>query len=176
MSNDTCMLSTKDYTILTVMRDRCREREAPLARILRRKVQSAVVLLQEDLPPNVSTLNSRVTFSVDGGKREMRILSRDRMASPIGMILPITTLRGLALLGLVEGQEFVVTKSDGSEERVTLHHVCYQPETARRKRKAIERVAALSQPTLSLVDSVCRDRRPGPTVPDGYDDPGPSAA
>jgi regulator of nucleoside diphosphate kinase len=92
----------------------------PLAPILKRKIESATVMFRDDIPVNVATLSSRVTFSVNGREPDSRIISHDRMNSPIGMFLPITTARGLALLGLSEGQEFTVADADGKEERILL--------------------------------------------------------
>ena len=115
MIKETCFLTTKDFTILEVMRDRCLGPDDPVAPILKRKIESATVMFWDDIPVNVATLNSRVTFSVDGREPDRRTISHDRMTSPIGMFLPITTARGLALLGLSEGQEFTVENADGKE-------------------------------------------------------------
>ncbi len=45
------------------------------------------------------------------------------MTSPIGLFLPITTFRGLALIGLSEGHEFSLPGQDGLEETVLLEKV-----------------------------------------------------
>lgn len=149
MPNETCILTTKDFTILEGMRDRCLGRGDLLAPVLNRKIESAVVTFRNDVPENVATLSSRVTFTVNGRDRDTRVISHDRMTSPISMFLPITTLRGLALLGLSEGQEFVVTNIDGAEERITLERVHYQPEAVKRK-EAIKREPAGQQQTPLL--------------------------
>ena len=66
MTSETCFLTTKDFTILEVMRDRCLGRDDTLALILKRKIETATVMFRDDIPVNVATLSSRVTFSVDG--------------------------------------------------------------------------------------------------------------
>ena len=178
MSNQTCILTTKDFTILEVMRDRCVGRENPLAPILARKIETARVVFREDVPGNVATLSSRVTFSVNGRNPDTRVISHDRMTSPVGLFLPITTARGLALLGLAEGQDFVLTNSDGIEERILLQAVHYQPEAAKREREILERPPARqrSKPFLTLVRSACCDQSPVAAAhPDDFD-PGPLAA
>lgn len=123
---------------------------------------------------------SRVTFSVNGRDADTRIISHDRMTSPIGMFLPVTTLRGLALLGMAEGEQFKLTNSDGIEERILLEKVNYQPEAARREKDAMERLStgkATGKPALRLIRGAFYDRAPLVAVsPDGFDDPGPSAA
>lgn len=179
MPNETCILTTKDFTILEVMRDRCLGRDDPLAPILKRKIESAVVMFRDDVPENVATLSSRVTFSVDGRDPDTRVISPDRMTSPTGMFLPIATARGLALVGLAEGQDFVLTNADGARERITLLQVHYQPEAARREKEAMERMTVTSRagPLLKLVRGTLTDRpRLAPVAADGIDDPGPSAA
>lgn len=179
MSNETCILSTKDFTILEVMRDRCLGRDDPLEPILKRKMESATVMFRDDVPVNVATLSSRVTFSVNGRDPDTRVIAHDHMSSPIGMFLPITTARGLALLGLSEGQEFVMTDVEGNEERIKLHDVHYQPEAAKRRKEAMQRTAVSSQrkPTLKVVHQTFHDQpRLVQVSPDGFDDPGPSVA
>lgn len=178
MSNQTCILTTKDFTILEVMRDRCLGKEDPLAPILARKIETARVVFREDVPANVATLSSRVTFSVNGRDPDTRVVSHDRMTSPVGLFLPITTARGLALLGLSEGQDFVLTNCDGLEERILLQAVHYQPEAAKREKEALHRQSARpkGKPLLMLVHDACREQPPVATAYRDDFDPGPSAA
>ena len=179
MTRETCFLTTKDLTILEVMRDRCLGRDDPLAPILKRKIEAATVMFREDIPVNVATLSSRVTFSVDGRDPDTRVISHDRMNSPIGMFLPITTARGLALLGLCEGAEFVMTNVDGADERIMLHEVLYQPEAARREKEAVKRAstAQSGKPTLRVIRGALHDQpRLASVADDGFDGPDPSAA
>ena len=175
----TCFLTTKDFTILEVMRDRCLGRDDPLAPILKKKIETATVVFRDDVPADVATLSSRVTYSVNGRDPDTRVLSHDRMNAPVGLFLPITTARGLALLGLSEGDQFVITNDEGEEERVLLHEVLYQPEAARREKEALERPTASGRrkPALQVIRGALFDQpRHAAVAPDGFDDPGPSAA
>ncbi len=62
MPNETCILTTKDFTILEAMRDRYLGWGDPLAPILNRKIESAVVTFRDDVPENVATLSlSRIS-------------------------------------------------------------------------------------------------------------------
>lgn len=180
MSKETCILTTKDFTIVEVMRDRCLGADDPLASILTRKIASAIVVFRDDVPDDVVTMSSRVTFSVDGRDPDTRVISHDPVASTTGMFLPVTTLRGLALLGLAEGEQFVFTNHEGIAERVLLEKVHYQPEAARRDKETLERLSwghAPGKPPLKMVRGGFHERAPLVTVsPDGYDGPGPSAA
>ena len=174
MSKDNSILTTKDFTILEAMRDNRSGREDPLTPILRRKLGSALVVFAEDLPETVASLNSRVTFTVNGGERQTRALVLDGIASAVGMSLSITTMRGMALLGLAEGEEFVFCNRDGLEERILLEKVHYQPQASQRQNGT---ASAERKPLLTLVRGG-RDgsSRPVRVMPGGHDDPGPSAA
>lgn len=185
MSIDTCILTTKDFTILEVMRDRRRGREDPLVPILKRKLEAATIVFREDVPETVATLSSRVTYSVDGRTPDTRVISHDHLSMPMGMFLPITTRRGLALLGLSEGEEFVLTDAAGRQERILLQKVHFQPEAARRSGggEAGETAAqampepARRRPLLKLVHGALTGAdRPRAGGYNGPEEPGPSAA
>ena len=177
MSVDACILTTKDFTILEVMLDRCLGQDDPMAGILRRKLDAALIVLRDDVPADVATLSSRVTFSVDGRQSDTRVLSHDQMSSPVGLFLPITTARGLALLGLAERQRFRLPGSGDEEEEILLEKVLYQPEAAKRQRDAHLPPAANAQrrPQLTLIQGGGAGRSMTDDS-DDFDDPGPSAA
>lgn len=143
MPIDACMLTTKDFTILEVMFDRCPDRDGLMGVLLRRKLEGGTVVFRDDVPTTVATLSSRVTYRCDGRGPDSRILCHDRMSSP-GLFLPITTPLGLALLGLAEGQELSFNTPEGPRH-VMLDAVLYQPEAARRERDAI---AGLASPAM----------------------------
>lgn len=179
MSNEICILTNIDFTVLDFMRGRCRGTDDPLASILKRKIDSALVMFHTDVPGNVATLNSRVTFSVDGRDQDTRVVTNNRTDSPVGMTLPITNVRGLALLGLAEGHGFSVMNSEGIEERIVLEKVLYQPQTSRRDKETAKYVAASAprKPALKLVRGALNDQaRLAHTDSGRFDDPGPSAA
>ncbi|MBB3464345.1 nucleoside-diphosphate kinase [Rhizobium sp. BK377] len=172
--NDQCLLTTKDYTLLETMHDDPLVRDTALLRLLRRKKASAIVMFREDLPEDIASLNSRVTFSADG-RRDTRVLTTGRMTTPVGMLLPVDTLRGLALLGLREGQTIVIENVDGHMEAISLEAVKYQPERMMRRSDNFPvRIGLGNKPILRLVQGI------GPACsgipPEEPDDPGPSAA
>ncbi|MCC4243839.1 nucleoside-diphosphate kinase [Stappia indica] len=188
MSIDTCILTTKDFTLLEVMRDRRRGHEDPLVPILKRKLETATVVFREDVPETVATLSSRVTYSVDGRTPDTRVISHDHLSMPMGMFLPITTRRGLALLGLSEGEEFLLQDASGRQERILLQKVHFQPEAARRSgggstgetgETAAQAMPepARRRPLLKLVHGALAGAdRPRAGGYNGPEEPGPSAA
>jgi regulator of nucleoside diphosphate kinase len=179
MPIETCTLTIKDFTILEVMRDRRLGQMDPLLAILKRKIESANVVFRDDLPENVVTLNSRATFRIDGRTPATRVISHERMASAVGMALPITTLHGLALLGLEEGQQINFINGCGVEELVLLETVDFQPESARRQKDKMKHLPVITaeKPSLKLIRGSLYDQvSSAPPTLDDFDDPGPSAA
>jgi regulator of nucleoside diphosphate kinase len=185
MPTETCRLTTKDYTIIEMMLERQAGRDEALTAILRQKISGALVMFRDDIPPSVVTLSSRVAYRIDDGPLETRIVAHDEMRGLVGLLLPITNPRGLALLGLGEGQSMTITKRDGSRETLTVQEVVYQPEAARREAEKLDRHKAADAPrpggpVLRVVHR-CDDLPQRPVEKmlapiDGFDDPGPSAA
>lgn len=166
MSKDSCILTTKDFTILEIMRDRCLDPGASLTRVLEQKIQNAVVVFRDDVPPEVATLSSRVTYRVDNKDPDTRQLSAERMGPAVGLFLPISTLRGLSLLGLKEGQTFKLSTGDRTSEDIMLEKVHYQPEAARRAKLASQPAADVSfeRPMLKVIQGSTQ-KSSTPSVP-----------
>jgi regulator of nucleoside diphosphate kinase len=131
-STPRCCLTTKDFAILENMIRRTPPYNEGLLRLLRRKLATATIVLPEDIAPRVATLNSRVEYRIDGGRTECCVLVHGEDNASRGLTLPISTLRGLALLGLAAGDSVSIERPDGRIETVLLENVAYQPEGARR--------------------------------------------
>jgi regulator of nucleoside diphosphate kinase len=180
MPHNPCILTTKDYTILEAMLERCLGLDDPMRPILQDKLHNAIVVFASDVPVTVVTLNSRVAYRVDGGAAQTRIVCHDEMRGLVGRVISIRNPRGLALLGLAEGQSFTIARNDGAGETVTVQEVAFQPEAARREAERLVNPAKPHFPGLRLVHTsdhvqpVARGTtsRYAPTP----DDPGPSAA
>jgi regulator of nucleoside diphosphate kinase len=180
MQHNPCILTTKDYTILEVMLERCLGLDDPMRPILQDKLHNAVVVFQDDVPPTVVTLNSRVAYRVDGAASQTRIVCHDEMGGLVGRVISIKNPRGLALLGLAEGQSYRIADKDGSGETITVQEVVYQPEAARREAETLGRPAKPPFAGLRLVHSSdcvpAESRKAGTRYMPSPDDPGPSAA
>jgi regulator of nucleoside diphosphate kinase len=103
-----CQLTAKDANILEVMLERRGHDDDGFTRLLREKVVMASVALFDGIDPRAATINSRVEYSIDGGPPCKRILVYGGENAYPGMTLPITTMRGLALLGLVAPESITV--------------------------------------------------------------------
>jgi regulator of nucleoside diphosphate kinase len=179
MSNDNIILTTKDFTILEVLRDRHHDQTGLLMPLIRNKMEKAIVVFREDLPGDIASINSRVRFRVGAGESDTRVISTGQTHGPVGMFLPITTLRGLALLGLREDQAMSLVNMNGVTEKIVLERVEYQPEAFRREREALgqDELMAGRKPMLRVISGGLDQRRCLSAVGgSGFDDPGPSAA
>jgi len=178
MSNtERCVLTTKDFSILEAMKERCLGRDDPLTEIIRRKLDGASVTSPDDIPADVVTLNSRVTYRVNGGAADTRIVAHGDMRGSVGTLLTLSNARGLALLGLAAGESFTFGGRSVPKQTVTVEAVIYQPEAAKRHAlRMADTPPAL--PGLRLVHSADRVVPPPTWRPrgPGNDDPGPSAA
>jgi regulator of nucleoside diphosphate kinase len=172
-------LTDKDFAVLDAMLVRRAALGDPLAALIEEKLEEAVVVSSEEIGAGVATLNSRVAFRIDALAPEERTLVRHEGRGAVGRGLPIDTRRGLAILGMSEGQTVRVERRGGGFERVSLEKVLYQPEAARRSVRAS---AQSARPALVLVHDAGSDWQPlgGPAKIrqgwNGDDDPGPSAA
>jgi regulator of nucleoside diphosphate kinase len=164
----------KECVVLEVILDRSRDRRDPILPMIRQKLAGAKVFFRDEIDARVVTLNSRVVFRVNGGPPKTRVVAQQDERLFPGAILPITSLRGMALLGLQEGQSIAVQQPDGLQETIRVEHVEYQPEAAMR----------LARKNASRADERCRIlslsehrqmRSSGPPLSDD-DDPGPTAA
>jgi regulator of nucleoside diphosphate kinase len=178
MPHSPCLLTTKDHTILEVMLERCLGLDDPLRPILQEKLRKAVVVFADEVLPTVVTLNSRVAYRVNGGAAETRIVAHDEIRGLVGRVISITVPRGLALLGLAEGQSFHIRGRDGADETVTVQEVAYQPEAAKRLAEKMPPCRRFRAYALYTARTTPRPQHGKPrrsTLPPP-DDPGPSAA
>ncbi|TAM94775.1 MAG: nucleoside-diphosphate kinase [Rhizobiaceae bacterium] len=179
-----CQLTIKDCSILETLLERSAIHDEAYLRLLRRKLSAAKVVFPDAIAPEVATINSRVDFTVDDGPADNRILIHGKDHAFPGLTLPVTTLRGLALLGLAAGEAITVKRRDGGEETIRLDRVAHQPEASRKGRpyqssRMETGLAAVERSSVVLLSS---RRTPAPVGPNVLplrhddDDPGPSAA
>lgn len=184
VTNLRCCLTTKDHSIIEAMLERRIASGDAILPLLRQKLAEATVVPVDTVAADVVTLNSRVVFRVDGGPAETRTLVQQEARGLVGLNLPITTPRGLSMLGMSEGQKVTVERAAEGTESILIERVVYQPEAARRQ--VAERMRAseesVKRPALRLVHSAASNVQPlGETwkmrqIRHDDDDPGPSAA
>ncbi len=178
-----CRLTLKDYTALETLLMRCDARSDPIAPAIHDKLSTAEILFDDDISPSLVTMNSRVAFRVDGGPLDSRILVADEASHLAGITLPVSTQRGLAMLGQMAGESVHVRRQDGRAETLRIEDIAYQPEAAARKASAIDAPARGGEPAATpprVINLAARraERAAAHAMfsrPDD-DDPGPSAA
>lgn len=177
-----CLLTTKDYTILEVTLNRALARGDWLVPMLRRKLSRATVVFREDIPSHAVTINSRAVYRVGAGEVETRTVVHGEENEIMGMTIPITTPRGLALLGMSAGEATTFQRPDGSTESIHVEQVAYQPEAAQRDVSnanvvPIGRGKAAPTHVPAVISLSARRRSVQPRLPESDgDDPGPAAA
>lgn len=126
-----CLMTAKDFHFCSEMLKKLEGSDCALTPLLREKVESATIVAAEQMDPLVVTLNSRVEFAIDEGAAQTRIVVRSEFRHGlVGLTLPITTPRGLALLGLRQGQCCLFTEH-GRTRNIFARRVLYQPEARR---------------------------------------------
>ena len=153
-----CYLSMKDFTILEALLAQEVDDQA-FNRLLRRKLSNTTIVFHDEVDGAVAAIGSRVDFVIDGCIYDSRILVADDGPASSRLTLPISTIRGLALLGLAAGNAIVVDWPAGESETLQVHKVYNQVAAAR---------------NASIVAFARARKRSTPIDPE--DDPGPRAA
>lgn len=121
------MITDRDLERLRRLLD---QYDTPLAEALDAELHRAVVVPQRDVPADVVTMNSEVTYEdcATGARRTIRIVfpqDADASAGRISVLAPIAA----ALLGLRTGQEIEWRVPKGMT-RLRVVEIRYQPEAA----------------------------------------------
>ncbi len=162
-----CHLTAKDVSVLEAMLDRPEVMASPaLAHLLDRKLAAAHVCMRDDIDPRVATINSRIQYAVGSSPAETCVLTHGGESALPGTALPIASLHGLALLGLMEGDMIAVDMGNGRTDVLHLVRIERQPEAARRRNE---------RPRLAVVMGTPQQARWAADNPED-DDPGPRAA
>ena len=127
---DASVLSVRDFTTLErFMRLRLSPTGAVYASLLS-KLEQSRMLPVDAVVSDIALLGSRVIFSVNGNAAENRVLVLPSRHSPAGWTLPVTTPRGLALLGHAPGTVVTAICRDGTVETLRLISVTHEPDEA----------------------------------------------
>ena len=87
----------------------------PIAALLRRKLQTAVIVHPEASSDDLVTSNRRVRYSVNGAKETEHLLTWDKPGAADAAAISLQQPRGLALLGLRKGQSISFPAETGIE-------------------------------------------------------------
>jgi len=124
-------LSSLDAVRLERMLDSLSSKQFPDKDDLQAELDRANIVEPQEIPPDVVTMNSTVTFRVESSDKEFSLTlvypnEADDSTRKISILAPV----GSALLGLREGDEISWPKPGGGLLLVRILKVTYQPERA----------------------------------------------
>ena len=98
---------------------------------LEEEIESAVIVTQAEIPPDVVTMNSRVRFrDEDSGNEEAVTVVYPSLADAAGHRVSVLAPVGSALLGLSVGDVVEWPVPRGRTRRLRITSIAYQPEAA----------------------------------------------
>lgn len=124
------ILTVRDFAALERLARLQLGPDNPAALALVQKLDRARIVRVDAIGADIATLGSRVVFASRTEVPEARVLTLPAQHAAAGWTLPVTTPRGMALLGRAAGSEFAVTGRDGTREQLRLIAVVQQPEAA----------------------------------------------
>ena len=132
MIDDRCIITQSDFVLLNALGDRDH---------LASELDKADIVDSTRVPSNVVTMNSRVLFEDEatGTTREVMIVLPED-ADPVNGRVSVLAPVGTALLGLAENQSIVWPFPDGSQRRLRVLEVLYQPEADARLTQVFRRI------------------------------------
>ena len=127
--NPPITISSLDAVRLEKMLDSLGNNQFPDKESLQDELDRANIVEPQQIPPDVVTMNSTVTFKVESSDREFSLTlvypnDAGDNTSKISILAPV----GSALLGLREGDEMSWPKPGGGLLVVRILKVVYQPE------------------------------------------------
>ncbi|HEX7731022.1 MAG TPA: nucleoside diphosphate kinase regulator [Rhodanobacter sp.] len=123
-------ISRLDLERIEALLDRLPPAQAAAHAALREELERATVLEPAEMPRNVVTMNSTVSFTgEEGGAPQRLTLVYPNAAGKPGTVSILAPV-GSALLGLAKGRHIDWPTPDGRRRRLTVLSVDYQPEAA----------------------------------------------
>ncbi|PDT38125.1 MULTISPECIES: GreA/GreB family elongation factor [Sinorhizobium] len=111
-----CYLTSNDHAVLREILDQTTSDNA-YRRLLRRKLVQAEICSPRNVPDDVVTINSRVTFRVDAGVPRTANVVRNESQNFPNYTVSVESPLGLGLLGLRAGRVIAVeTEKDGLQK------------------------------------------------------------
>lgn len=128
-SKPNIVISTLDAARLDALLESLSGTDVPGREELAAELDRAELVAPEQIPPNVVTMNSLVTFRMlESGRSFSLTLVYPREADTSGTRISVLAPVGSALLGLAVGDEIEWPKPGGGLLRVRIEEILYQPE------------------------------------------------
>lgn len=120
-----CYLTPNDHAVLREILDQTTSDNA-YRRLLRRKLVQAEICSPRNVPDDVVTINSRVTFCIDGGVPRTANLVRNESQDFPNYTVSVESLLGLGLLGLRAGRAIAVETETGGLLKINVLRIDFQ--------------------------------------------------
>ena len=120
-----CYLTPNDHAILREILDRG-PRDTAYSRLLERKLVQAETCAFRNVPDDVVTINSRVTFCVDAGVPRTANLVRNESLDFPNYTVSVGSRLGLGLLGVRAGRAIAVDTEKGSLQKINVIRIDFQ--------------------------------------------------
>lgn len=108
-------LTADDHAVLERLMCTLSGSREPIAALLRRKLETAVIVHPEASNEDLVTSNRRVRYSVDGAQETEHVLTWDKPEAGDAAAISLQQPLGLALLGLRKGQSISFPAENGIE-------------------------------------------------------------
>ena len=108
-------LTADDHAMLERLMCTLSGSQDPIAALLRRKLETAVILHPQAYSDDLVTSNRRVRYSVNGAQETEHLLTWDKPEAADAAAISLQQPRGLALLGLRKGQSISFPTETGIE-------------------------------------------------------------
>lgn len=122
------LLTERDHAILFGLARQAGLHTDTYYRDLHEKLRRAVVIPLDQVEPDLATFGSFVRYRVNGGRPMEHKLMLGSGQVQQQHTLSIKTLRGLALIGMSEGQIFSTLRPGDVQEVLEIEMIMFQPE------------------------------------------------
>ncbi|HLP70454.1 MAG TPA: hypothetical protein VK181_23355 [Rhizobium sp.] len=127
MGQNPGMLAARDRYVLERLLQDWPSVEKEWLALLRRKLSARHLPADASMPAGLATIDSRVSFRAANGFTGTRTLCLAGTYAPGSAFLPVTTLYGLALVGLREGEVMGFDRPDGGRDWIMLEKLLFRP-------------------------------------------------
>ena len=121
-------LTERDHAILLGLARQGGLHTAAYYELLHDKLRRAEIIPLEQVEPDMATFGSFVRYRVDGGRPLEHILLLGPRPGQEQHSLSLKSLRGLALLGMREGNIFTSRSGGDQHEVIEIEMMLFQPE------------------------------------------------
>jgi regulator of nucleoside diphosphate kinase len=121
-------LTARAASVLTAMLDYSPSAQPAFVALLRRKLSRSSICFGDDIPPGVVTLNSQVLYTVDGELEGPHLIVSSEGDDFPDYALSVHEIRGLALLGLAEGESIHVEEDGETPTMLSVVKVSLQSD------------------------------------------------